>query len=589
MKRQIMTSIWKNSLTAVAAAVVIVSAYFIAGILILAGAQYNDINISNLKEAVKIYTNITPAQVFSEKGEASAWALRLGIAVEKPGFPTSGSVGSLYRLTLISRSGVVIFDTVADSTSMENHLNRPEFQEAFAKGIGTARRKSATIGQEYIYAAVSVFDSDSEFAGVVRLSILVPGFFSGLFSSTIPFFLGGFTIILAACAGLYYCSRRFSYLTEANLDAELEKKTTELKARTLEAEAEGRRLETIRDSMSEGVVAVDINLRTILVNPRFRSLFNIDKAKEGNGIPLLEFSNSAELERAAMQVFSSGEPFELSLKRYISGIEQHFRVFAAPLKANKPNRVKDNVQEEIQGAVIVLGDICRLVKLEQVRKDFAANVSHELRTPIQVIKGFAENILSSSFENRDDIRHFAEIIAKNTQTMENLTSDLMTLVSLEDESEPRPLKDKCTMALLITEAASMVEIAARKKNISVETACVTELSARLYGSLIIQALVNLLDNSIKYSKPNSRIHVNAFCKGEELCIEVKDEGIGIPAEHIGRLFERFYRVDSSRSREEGGTGLGLSIVRHIALLHGGKVEAESHAGEGSVFRLRIPC
>jgi two-component system phosphate regulon sensor histidine kinase PhoR len=299
---------------------------------------------------------------------------------------------------------------------------------------------------------------------------------------------------------------------------------------------------------------------------------------------LLSFSRSVELEEAAQKVLATGRPFELTIRRYISGTEQSFQVFAAPLAASSP--------EAGRGVVIVLGDISRLVKLEQVRKDFAANVSHELRTPLQVIKGFAENILDSSMDNKgeiykEEISRFAEIIRKNAQTMENLTNDLLTLVSLEDGAH-RPPMEETDVAGLIAEAACMVEIAARKKNISIETSCPPDLSAKLYGSYIVQALVNLLDNGIKYSGADSRIRVSAFLEGEQLVIEVKDKGIGIPAEHMGRIFERFYRVDQARSREAGGTGLGLSIVRHIALIQTGSAAAESHAGEGSVFRLRLP-
>jgi two-component system phosphate regulon sensor histidine kinase PhoR len=272
-------------------------------------------------------------------------------------------------------------------------------------------------------------------------------------------------------------------------------------------------------------------------------------------------------------------------------VEQHFQVYAAPLEKT-PNSPFPNPQSLIQGVVIVMSDISRLVRLEQVRKDFAANVSHELRTPIQVIKGFVENLLTSSLDDKEEIRHFAGFIAKNTQTMENLTTDLMTLVSLEDENKPRPPMEESLLAPLIAEAAAMVEPSARRKNISIEINCMSGLSVNVYGSLIIQALVNLMDNGIKYSKPDSKISVHAFLEKEKLIIEVKDNGIGIPSEHLGRVFERFYRVDRSRlrtdnSREAVGTGLGLSIVRHITLLHNGSAEVESHAGEGSVFRLRF--
>jgi two-component system phosphate regulon sensor histidine kinase PhoR len=294
---------------------------------------------------------------------------------------------------------------------------------------------------------------------------------------------------------------------------------------------------------------------------------------------LLEFSRSSELEDAARKVLSGGNPVELTVKRYVSGNEQHFRVFAAPMEARNG---------EGRGVVIVLGDISRLVKLEQVRKDFAANVSHELRTPIQIVKGFAENVLDSPLDNKDEIRRFVEIIGKNAQIMENLTNDLLTLVSLEDESSPRPPMEKTALEPLINEAVGMAEIVARKKNISIEVSCPADLSAKTYGSLIVQALINLLDNGIKYSDSGSRIKVKAFKENNQLIIEVSDKGIGIPPEHLGRIFERFYRVDRARSREAGGTGLGLAIVRHIALLHNGTAEAESHAGEGSVFRLRLP-
>jgi len=565
-----MISIWKKSFAAVFAAVLIVSAYFVAGILMFANAQYNNINTGNLEEAVKIYGNFTPDAVFTDRDALAAWASRLEESrVER----------DAYRVTLINRNGQVLFDTAADSSAMENHLDRPEFQAAIAGGIGSARRRSATMGQDYIYAAMAINNSNNVFTGVIRISLLVPSFYSRLLGSTLPFLLLGVIIVLAACAGLYYFSRRLSHSAEVALDVELEKKSLELKAKTEEAETEDHRREVILDSMFDGVIALDKHLKIILANPRLCSLFGAAGEKEALGQHLLPFSRSAELEEAAQQVLATGRPSELILKRYISAAEQHLQVFAAPLKAG--------ASDEVQGVVIVMSDITRLVKLQSIRKDFAANVSHELRTPIQVIKGFAENILNSSFENKDEVRHFAGIIAKNTQTMENLTNDLLTLVSLEDENRPRLPREDCAIAPLITEAAAMVEVAARKKNIVIETTCPTELSAKLYGSLIIQALVNLLDNGVKFSKPDSKIRVAAYREKEELVFEVKDKGIGIPVEHLGRLFERFYRVDRSRSREEG-TGLGLSIVRHIALLHNGSVEVESHAGEGSVFRVKVP-
>ena len=576
-----MTGFVKKSFAGVAAAVLVVSAYFVIGVLLFANAQYSDINAMNLEGIIRTLGSLTPASVFTDAESEKAWVA---------GIPASALP---YRITLIRRNGQVIYDSNTDSATMENHLDRPEFQAAIRGGLGTARRRSATLGQEYIYTALDITDGGADIAGVLRVSTLVPSLYSRLFVSAFPFLLFGIFLIAATCAGLYRFARHLSFSIEAKLNTELQTKTLELKERTEEAELESRLRESILNSMFDGIIAMDNKLRITMVNHRFCSLFGIETEKDTRGMPLLEFSHSVELEEAALKVLSLGEPAELTLKRYVSGSEQHFKVFAAPLKASPLGNT--------QGVIIVLGDISRLVKLEQIRKDFAANVSHELRTPIQVVKGFAENILNSSMDNKDELRHFVEIIGKNAQTMENLSNDLLTLVSLEssaearmgrgsptvDGSEGRAAMEEIFLAPLIAEAADMVEIAAKKKDITIDISCPAELKAKLYELYIIQAIVNLLDNGIKYSSPGSRVKVGAFREGEQLIIEVKDSGIGIPAEHLSRIFERFYRVDKARSREQGGTGLGLSIVRHIALLHNGTAEAESHAGEGSLFRLKL--
>jgi two-component system phosphate regulon sensor histidine kinase PhoR len=575
-----MRNILKNSYIFVAAAVLMVSAYFIAGILIYANRQYNEINTENMKEAVSALRRFTPHQVFTDRDAAAEWISHIDI---------SGP----YRITLISRSGQVIFDTGTDSVVMENHLNRPEFQAAIREGMGTDRRRSVTMGQYYLYTAAALHDSAGEFAGVLRLSRLIPGFFIRLLIAILPFLIFGFLIILGACIGLYYFSRYQSILVEANLNAELQKKTTELHRKAEEAELESRHREVILNSMFDGVITLDNNLNIIHANSRLCSLFGIDREKDVRGVSLLEFSHSTDLEEAAQMVLSTGRPYEFTLNRCISGVQQCFQVYAAPLDVNSLKTPPADSGEAIfykksEGLVMVLGDISRLVKLEQVRKDFAANVSHELRTPIQVIQGFAENILNTQPYDQKQVYHFAEIIRKNAQSMDNLTNDLLTLVSLESAGVERPPLEETDMDSVIGEAVEMVAIAAKNKNITIDISCPPNLNVQLYESLFIQALINLLDNSIKYSDKGSSIQIRAFQKDGQLVIEVKDNGIGIPAEHIGRIFERFYRVDRCRSREAGGTGLGLSIVRHIALLHRGSVEAESHAGEGSIFRLKLP-
>jgi two-component system phosphate regulon sensor histidine kinase PhoR len=558
-----MKAILKKNYVFVAAAIFIVSAYFITGVLIYTNKQYNAINIESMEESVNIIKRFTPPEVFTDNDAAERWISHLD---------TSGK----YRITLISRNGQVIFDTEADTANIENHLDRPEFQATVRNGTGFSIRRSATLGKYYIYTAAAINDSDGRFTGVLRLSNLIPGFFTRLLSTTLPFLALGFLIIMGICLSLYHFTRYQSNLVQLKLNVELEKKTAELKQIIEKAETENLHREVILDSMFDGVLTLDNKLNIIHANQRLCSLF--DQNREYRNMSLVEFSHSAELEKAANIVLSTGRPYEFTFKRY-NGKLQQFQGFAAPLNAGPRTP---------PGIIMVLGDISRLVKLEQIRKDFAANVSHELRTPIQVIQGFSENILNSQPDEYEQILHFAEIIKKNARAMDNLTSDLLTLVSLENPDAERPPLEEAAMDNIISEAVDIVAVAAKEKNISISVSCPPDFKVQAYSSLLVQAIVNLLDNSIKYSGKDSPITVLAFKEREQLIIEVKDKGIGIPAEHIDRIFERFYRADRSRSREAGGTGLGLSIVRHIALLHRGIVEAESHTGEGSTFRLKLP-
>jgi two-component system phosphate regulon sensor histidine kinase PhoR len=198
----------------------------------------------------------------------------------------------------------------------------------------------------------------------------------------------------------------------------------------------------------------------------------------------------------------------------------------------------DNTGMANNGVILVMADITRLVRLEQVRKDFVANVSHELRTPIQLIKGFSETLLDSPPQDTEQISRFISIIYKNAQTMENLTNDLLTLASLENGGACPHNMEEQPLAPLFAEAVSSVEPGARKKQIEIMVNCPPDLRARVHGSFIVQALINLLDNGIKYSAENSRVWAAAYQEETALVLEARDEGIGIPAQHLERIFER---------------------------------------------------
>lgn len=601
-------SIFRKSLVTLGLAALLLSVALAISVLAFMNSLYYETNARALRN--------TAAALFGVFGEERLAALFAPVPPE--GDLPLGAIGSVYRLTLIDRAGEVLRDSRVEG-ELVNHLDREEVQAALAGREGSARRHSVSTGMRQLYAALPVHAADGGVAGVFRLSVDIPDFWRRIagaaLPSALPFLLFYLLLVCAALAVIVAFSgslsaslsrlvgiadaapgesgrgenRRMTSLSgEAGeflvLEKALRGMAAELKGRIERARAEGRRLEAILNGMAEAVFAMDNSLTLHLVNPRAKTLFNVDGA-DTRKLSLLEATRSTELEEAARMVLSTGRPLEMELKlRPGGGGEQRFQVFAAPLAS-----VTHNAPPE--GVVIVMEDVTRLIRLEQVRKDFVANVSHELRTPIQLIKGFSETLLDSSLDNADQIRHCVAIIHKNAGTMENLTNDLLILASLEDGSpnDAHAGMETRLLAPLFAEAASAVAPQADQKQIAVTVDCPADLAAAVNGSLITQALINLLDNAIKYSADQSRVWAGAFRADGNIVLEVRDEGIGIPAEHLGRIFERFYRVDRSRSPagSAAGTGLGLSIVRHIALLHGGTAEVESRAGEGSVFRIRL--
>lgn len=231
----------------------------------------------------------------------------------------------------------------------------------------------------------------------------------------------------------------------------------------------------------------------------------------------------------------------------------------------------------------------RLKHSEQVRIDFVANVSHELKTPVTSIKGFVETLIQGAKDNEKDLNRFLDIVLKQADRLDRIVSDLLTLARLEGEQRDELLSLEEEFVITILRAA-IANCRARleEKNIRIEYQCDDRLMMTCDRFLIEQAITNLVDNAIKYSGQDSFVHLTAKVDNHEVVIDVEDKGLGIPREHLPRLFERFYRVDKARSRSIGGTGLGLAIVKHIVQVHGGRVSVESHLGMGSRFSIAIP-
>ena len=242
------------------------------------------------------------------------------------------------------------------------------------------------------------------------------------------------------------------------------------------------------------------------------------------------------------------------------------------------------------GAVFVISDISQLRRLEGHRRDFAMNVSHELRTPLTSIQGYAETLMNPAVQDEGEKQKFIDIIFRHSKRLNSLIEDLLALSRLERDSAQKQIElKKSTLSSILRSAVELCEVKSKEKGVAIRLDVDEAIQAKVNATLLEQAIVNLVDNAIKYSGSGKEVWVRAQANHGEVGIHVTDQGAGIPSEHLGRLFERFYRVDKARSRELGGTGLGLAIVKHVALSHGGRVDVSSRIGEGSQFSIYLPA
>ncbi len=278
-------------------------------------------------------------------------------------------------------------------------------------------------------------------------------------------------------------------------------------------------------------------------------------------------------------VFAGSEPAEADIT--ILGDPERF------LQAHGANLRDD--QGRSTGVLVVLNDVTRLKTLENIRRDFVANVSHELKTPITSIKGFLETLKEGALNDPVNAERFLDILIAQTDRLDMIIEDLLTLSRVEQDSEKgNVVLQEASVKEVVEVVVKACRFKAEEKNIQLECAIEEEFSARINGTLLEQAIMNLVDNAIKYSESGKTIRVTVSRKPHEIAIAVADQGRGIPKDHLNRIFERFYRVDKARSRKIGGTGLGLSIVKHIAHAHAGRVTVESSPGRGSTFTVHIP-
>lgn len=496
------------------------------------------------------------------------------------------SIPEQIRVTYIDADGHVRYDSSGQEIT-ENHLQRVEIQEALLQGTGTDIRQSDTLGVRMVYVAERL--SDGRFirsaitAGTISLgqdymTYIVTAIFTVIFVSMLIIErLSSF--LLAPIEELSFATDRIargelSRRVSVKKDAELKKLSTNfnnmaerLESTFKESLDKQNRLEAILKSMSNGVIALDNSNRIIMMNPFAKTIFGI--LGDVISMPILDIEGL----RPLLEILESGQE-ELEI-RIGKPIRKDLKVKKADILGERMNKV---------GTVIVVQDITDVRRLENMRSQFVANVSHELKTPLTSIKGFSETL--KYVQDEATRIKFLDIINEESERLTRLINDILTLSSIEQSREIK------------VEAIDVVEETQRIYDIllplavdrNIELTLTTASSPILMADrdMYNQMIINLIENAIKYTEPNGKVKVRIESAAHMLTLTIRDTGVGIPAKHMSRIFERFYRVDTARDRAKGGTGLGLAIVKHIVMAFHGTIDVESEVGKGTLFTIRLP-
>jgi two-component system phosphate regulon sensor histidine kinase PhoR len=507
------------------------------------------------------------------------------------------------RITVILPSGKVIGDSEGVPASMDNHADRPEVLQALTGRLGMSTRYSRTLEKDMMYVAIPTRKGVQNIA-VIRTSIPVTAIDDALKDIQVKIAVGGLIISFFAAILCLLISRRISHPLEemkqgsehfaqgdleyrlsvpdseemGGLAEAMNQMAIQLDDRIKAVIKQRNELKAVLSSMVEGVVAVDMDENIINMNHAAAQMLKTVPS-EAQGRSIQEVVRNTALLQFVANALSSDEAFEGDIALHSEG-QRILNGHGTVLHDGEGNRI---------GALIVLNDVTRLRKLENIRREFVANVSHEIKTPITAIRGFVETLREGSIKDPKETERFLEIIMKHVNRLNTIIEDLLSLSRIEEKAE----KEEVALTVgsvkdVLKTAIQLCEVKAASKQIHLELSCGEDITAKINHPLLEQAVVNLLDNAIKYSNKGSVIQIKAEQTDDETVISVSDQGCGIDKEHLSRLFERFYRVDKARSRKLGGTGLGLAIVKHIVQAHRGRVSVDSMPGEGSIFTIYLP-
>ncbi|MGI6639165.1 MAG: ATP-binding protein [Desulfobulbus sp.] len=517
------------------------------------------------------------------------------------------------RITVISANGTVLADSSEDHMLMDDHAVRPEVSMALAGSEGFSVRRSKTLRESMLYVALPLVMGEEQSPGVLRLAIPTAGYtqLSKSFTNKLILICLAVPVLAAILSGIsarrisrpleemkrgaeQLAIGRFDLPTRINVDNmtvemaglanSINKMAEQINQRVRVIIQQRNELEAVFSGMADSVVAIDANKDIIRMNQAASTLFGLPadtvKGRPAQGVlrntQLLELiditlAHNSQQEREVI-VFSGTDPITL-------------QTHALPLRDEKNN---------CNGVLLVMNDLTKLNRLENIRQDFVANVSHELKTPITVIKGNIETMLDGALEETETARGFLQAAAVQTNRLDAIIDDLLILSRIEDKSgqEKIVLLPAPAHVVLASAVEACVPLAA-EKDICLETDCAPDVDVPMNQPLLEQALINLLKNAIAYSPAQAVVSLRCWVNkraegGSTFHFSVSDKGPGIGKEHLPRIFERFYRCDKARRRDMGGTGLGLAIVKHIVQTHKGTVEVESIVGKGSTFTITLP-
>lgn len=493
----------------------------------------------------------------------------------------SGFETSDYRITWIDSGGKVIYDNRSESGEMENHLEREEIKSALEKGYGESSRYSSTLTERYLYSAKRLSDGS-----VIRLSVSQMTVLTLLLGMAQPICV----IILIAVAFSLILASRLSKkivmpLNELDLEDplgsgnkeydelspllhRLDSQQKQIALQKAELEKKQKEFETVTENMAEGIILMNTDGIILSINRAASLLFRADPSCIGKDLTAVSRSDAVS---DLLSQARSGKRAE----KILNLRESQYRVMIDP--------VKD--EDTLSGFVMLVIDTTEKERSDKMRREFTANVSHELKTPLQTIAGSSE-LLVNGVVREEDKMNFYTRIRDESQRMIRLVEDIIHLSHLDEGAEDMK-REEIDLLLIAKETADSLSREAQKARVTLSVSgepAVMSGIPRLLQSIVF----NLCDNAIKYNRENGSVTVTVKSEGDSVTLRVADTGIGIPQEHIPRIFERFYRVDKSRSKELGGTGLGLSIVKHAAMLHNAVTDIQSAENTGTTVTVTFP-